>query len=203
MVIRNKSFNARVIVAGIALSVFGGASVIAADQAETGAAAGAAAAGDEPGSSTTRTRRGDSTHVAANSSLLSSRRSAGLDDWRRRRDRWLAETGRAVVALDEVHLDVGRLVDAQQRIVVEVTLLRRAVRKRDLELCGAQCVHHGPFDLVFCTTEIQDRSNVDAGVDLLHLDVRTVGNDLRDMRDEATMIKMKSHTHASASVEFA
>ena len=41
MVIRNKSFNARVIVAGIALSVFGGASVIAADQAETGAAAGA------------------------------------------------------------------------------------------------------------------------------------------------------------------
>ena len=41
MVIRNTSFNARVIVAGIALSVFGGASVIASDQAETGAAAGA------------------------------------------------------------------------------------------------------------------------------------------------------------------
>ena len=55
--------------------------------------------------------------------------------YRRRRgcDRWFAKTGRRIVTLNEVRFDFRRLIDAQQPIVAEVTLPRRAVG-------GARCI---------------------------------------------------------------
>ena len=55
------------------------------------------------------------------------------DRRRDRRQRRLADAGRRVVALDEVHVDLRRVRDAQQRIAVEVRLLDAAVLDRDLQ----------------------------------------------------------------------
>src|SRR6185369_15141928 len=53
------------------------------------------------------------------------------DRGRGRRERRLAASGRRKLGLEEVHLDLGRLVDPDQRILVEVGLLDAPVLERD------------------------------------------------------------------------
>src|ERR1017187_7558198 len=91
------------------------------------------------------------------------------------RDRWeggLAEAGRGVFRLEEMHLDLGwRVGHANHRIFVVITLHDAAVL--DVEFLKHQCadaVDNGAFDLVFGAAEVDDLlSDVTGGHDTVDL----------------------------------
>ena len=117
------------------------------------------------------------------------RRKDRIGNCRRDRlKRWLAETRRRVVALDEVTFHIRRLVDAQYRVLVEVDLLYCAARNRRLELRRAECVDHTALHLAEGTTHVEDRTDIHRGVHLVQRVPITINSDLGDMRD---MLKSK------------
>src|SRR4051794_29366163 len=114
--------------------------------------------------------------------LAARRENRVRDRGRGRRERGLAATGGRIVRLEEVHLDLGRLVDADERILVEVALLRAALLERDPEAHRrAQAVDHRALALVLGAAHVDHGADVGRDPDLVDLDLLALDTHVRDL----------------------
>src|ERR1700678_666724 len=97
------------------------------------------------------------------------RREDGVGHGRsRRRNTWLADSARGFVAGNDVHFDVGRVVDANHRIIIEIALLHLAIRDGDfVEKRRSQTEHHSALDLGFEHVGINDLAAIDGDHDAI------------------------------------
>ena len=98
-----------------------------------------------------------------------------------------------------MHVDVGDLVDADDRVLMEVRLLDLAALERDLEPHRrAQRIDDGSLALILGGAQVHDRTDVGDDPDLVHLDLLVrVDADFCDFREVALMAEMERKPEAA------
>ena len=118
----------------------------------------------------------------------------GVADCRRQwRQRRFTHARRRVVALDEVHIDLRGIGNAQHGVAIEVRFLDAAILDRQLKAhCRAQSVDDRAFALVLRAAEVDHRADVAGDHDTMHGDLLfCIDADVGDFREVTRMAEME------------